>query len=112
MGLQSEEKLRRGAILLSLLFIIFSSGCSTIERIDKEVFNKPYDDYKDSRDFNHRVEDIYTLAEVLDDMREWKYKGLTFQVSGRVNVNRNFWRHPFDFKHTFDEFGITFRIKF
>ena len=55
MGLQSEEKLRRGAILLSLLFIIFSSGCSTIERIDKEVFNKPYDDYKDSRDFNHRV---------------------------------------------------------
>ena len=104
--------MRRGAILLSLLFIFFNTGCSTIERIDREVFNKPYDDYQDSYDVNHRVEDIYTLAEILDDSRSWKYKGLTFQVSGKANINRNFWRHPFDFEHIFDEFRITFRIKF
>lgn len=104
--------MKRGAILLSLFFIFFNSGCSAIERINREVLNKPCDDYQDSYDVNHRVEDIYTLAEILDDSRSWKYKGLTFQVSGRVNISRDFWRHPLDFKHIFDEFRFTFRIKF
>lgn len=104
--------MRRGAILLSLLFILFNTGCSTIERINEEVLYKPYGDYQSRYDFNHRVEDIYTLAEILDDARSWQYRGLRFQVSAKTNINRNFWRHPFDFEYIFDEFKITFRIRF
>jgi hypothetical protein len=112
MDLQLGTRILRGAILLSLLLIFTASGCSTLERIEAEVFKKSYNDYEDDLDLNHRVEDLYTLAEIMDDTRTWKHRGLTFQLSARVDVNEEFWRHPLDIKNVFTDFRVTFRIKF
>ncbi len=98
--------------LLSLMLVLFASGCSTLERIEAEVLKKSYDDYQDNLDVNHRIEDLYTLAEIMDDTRSWKYKGLTFQLSAKADVDKEFWRHPFNVKKLFKDFRITFRIRF